>query len=417
MGRTAAVYRRLQEQQSRAVENCLARFANSRILVVEDNSVVLTLITRFLNHYGLRQIRPARNGLEALEIAAEWLPDLIITDLYMPVMDGVEFCRSIRAGRALDDVPVLVLTGIENHEERTAVFEAGATDLISKPVYHLELAGRLQVHLERSQLIRRLTEYKERIALELDQARTMQADMLPDRMLVSEVLETYPVDMASHYQPSIGLGGDLWGLRPLCPNRLFVYILDFSGHGVGAAINTFRFQAYYNSLRDIDTPGQVLNQLNSFLSGILPVGQFATMFCAIIDFECGELTYSSAGAPPALLRPEDGEAGFLPLDGTGFPLGITANADYEDKIQGFPPGSSLFLYSDALVETPDPPNSVFTYDSLAGFLNGPHAGKTCADRVASVLGKLSEGNVTTFEDDATIFCLTYLNREFGSDDR
>ncbi|WP_428675153.1 response regulator, partial [Roseibium sp.] len=137
MGRTAAVYRRLQEQQSRAVENCLARFANSRILVVEDNSVVLTLITRFLNHYGLRQIRPARNGLEALEIAAEWLPDLIITDLYMPVMDGVEFCRSIRAGRALDDVPILVLTGIENHEERTAVFEAGATDLISKPVYHL----------------------------------------------------------------------------------------------------------------------------------------------------------------------------------------------------------------------------------------------------------------------------------------
>ncbi|MBO6892659.1 MAG: SpoIIE family protein phosphatase [Roseibium sp.] len=417
MNKAVAACADVQEQQSKLVENRLFEYSTSKVLIAEDSSTVRRQIAQYLTHYGLLQIRFAKHGGEALEVATQWYPDLILTDLHMPVMDGFELCRNLRADPAFDDVPILVLTGTEKHEEHATVFEAGATDLIRKPVYHMELVGRLQVHLERSQLIKRLTEYKEWVALELDYAKTMQVGMLPDRALINEVLETYPVDVASHYQPSIGLGGDLWGIRPLSPNRLFFYILDFSGHGVGAAINTFRFQTFYKGVAGIESPAQLMEKLNGFLKGILPIGQFATMFCAIVDFERNEMTYSSAGAPPTLVRSDETGGVFASLDGSGFPLGLRARGDYQNATVPFLPGSTLFLYSDALVETPEPPHSVFDYSDLAQFLGEFDTPQSCVDRVVGVLSKVTEGGDAAFNDDVTIFCLAHLDTHFRSDQR
>jgi phosphoserine phosphatase RsbU/P len=415
MNRAIAAYSDLQERQSKSVENRLFEYSNSRILIAEDSPTVRFQVARYLTLYGLMQIKFANNGQEALDVAIAWQPDLILTDLHMPVMDGFELCSQLRANSRFKDTPILVLTGAEKQEERTAVFEAGATDLIRKPVYHMELVGRLQVHLERSQLIRRLTEYKERVALELDLAKTMQVGMLPDQALINKVLETYPVDMASHYQPSIGLGGDLWGIKPLDSDRLFVYVLDFSGHGVGAAINTFRFQTFYKGIHKIVGPAELMEKLNFFLKGILPVGQFATMFCAILDFAKEEMTFSSAGAPPALVKTDKTSGRFLSLDGTGFPLGLCSRGGYENSTLKFPKGSSLFLYSDALVETPDPPNSIFDYAGLADFLNGSDDPHSCVNRVVGVLNKITEGSDDALSDDVTVFCLTHLSKQIGSD--
>jgi sigma-B regulation protein RsbU (phosphoserine phosphatase) len=414
MARAAGIYRKLQEQQSRAVENHLADYANSRILVVEDSSVVLALISRFLTHYGLRQIRSAENGQAALQIMMEWQPDLILTDLHMPVMDGFELCRRIRSDGSLSDIPILVLTGLEKLEERIKVFEAGATDLIGKPVYHLELAGRLHVHLERSHLIKRLKEYKERVADEIDLARSMQVDLLPGEDLIRSVIDSMPVELASHYEASIGLGGDLWGLRKLGPDQLFVYLLDFSGHGVGSALNTFRFQGFFNSCDAIDVPSMFLAELNGFLHEILPVGQFATMFCATIDFKSRRMTFSSAGAPPALLKTGGGNGGFVTLDGTGFPLGLRCNSDYTDQSLDFMEGSRLFLYSDALIETPDPPDSIFDYDGLAGFLSALPEETSCKTYIDAVLARLTCGEAKAFSDDVTIVCVEFSNDFTGS---
>lgn len=415
MNTAIAAYNDAQEQQSKSVEIQLLQYSNSRILIAEDSPTVRSQIARYLMLYGLMQIKFAVNGQEALETAKSWRPDLVLTDLHMPVMDGAEFCRQMRANSDLRDIPILVLTGAEKQEERAAVFEAGATDLIRKPVYHIELVGRLQVHLDRSRLIKSLTEYKERVVLELELAKTMQVGMLPDQALISEVLETYPVDMASHYQPSIGLGGDLWGMKPIDPDRLFVYVLDFSGHGVGAAINTFRFQTFYRSLHKIVGPAELMEKLNFFLKGVLPVGQFATMFCAVLDFKKGEMTFSSAGAPPALVKTDKTSGRFLSLDGTGFPLGLCSQAGYRNSTLKFPVGSSLFLYSDALVETPEPPNSIFDYAGLANFLNGSDDPHTCVKRVVGVLNKITEDNDDVLSDDVTVFCLTHLNRQIGSE--
>ncbi len=84
---------------------------------------------------------------------------------------------------------------------------------------------------------------------------------------------------------------------------VLIYVADFSGHGVAAALNTARFHSFLHLLcQRTDRPAALLKRLNRKLNEVLPVGQFATMFCATIDFKAEILEYSSAGAPPQIFR-------------------------------------------------------------------------------------------------------------------
>lgn len=387
-----------------------------RILIVDDSQLMLSIITKYLNMYGYEDLRQAKDGAEALRIAECFRPDLILTDIQMPVMDGYELCQRVRNHPLLEDIPLLVLTGVDKAEDRTAVFSAGATDLLTKPVDRMELIGRLRVHLERRRLIKRLSEFKARMAQELEMARSMQEALLPADQVLSDLEATYPVSFRTHYEASDGLGGDLWDVHKLDDHRLMLYLIDFSGHGVGAALNTFRFQSYFSNVKlDTKAPAEILQETNTFLKLNLQTGQFATMYCAEIDFSANSLVFASASAPPALLKVAGTRDGYRPLPASGYPLGVLANARFESIRVPFPPGSSLMLYSDALIETPDPPESVFTADSLSAFLNSAH-GLDASDPVRLVLDKLRQLHPDNPDDDLTLVSIDHLDKPHSGGD-
>jgi sigma-B regulation protein RsbU (phosphoserine phosphatase) len=148
-----------------------------------------------------------------------------------------------------------------------------------------------------------------------------------------------------------------------------IYVADFTGHGVSAALNTARFHSFVHmKLRSTDHPAWLLHELNNRLHAVLPTGQFATMFCAIIDFYMQTIEYASAGAPPQLYC-KSSEATYEVIYQPSLPLGILANVAYESQTVAFRPGGSLVLYTDGLVETPKPPRSLFTTESLKELLN------------------------------------------------
>ena len=113
----------------------------ARILLAEDQRSVRTFIARALRRHGF-EVFEAADGLEAVECAKTSMPDLAIVDLRMPRMDGFEVVRTFKQahGTAL---PVLVLSGMDEPEERVRAFEAGADDFIPKPVYMQELLKRV----------------------------------------------------------------------------------------------------------------------------------------------------------------------------------------------------------------------------------------------------------------------------------
>ena len=195
-----------------------------------------------------------------------------------------------------------------------------------------------------------LEAYGERVARELDMARETQTVLLPDRQTVQEIYELHGLHVDSRFQPSSELGGDFWGLRSLDATRVAVLAVDFSGHGINAALNTFRLHALLDSDREhADDPAAFLQHLNRRIAPLLPAGQYATMFYGVIDSTSNIMTYAGAATPsPLVFLAERDEP--LIGSGVGFPVGMFDESTYENLQLPFPPGASLLLYSDAVTE-------------------------------------------------------------------
>jgi DNA-binding response OmpR family regulator len=124
--------------------------ATHRVLVVDDDIEVAKSIEASLRkHY---QVYVVYSGIEAIKEARRHRPDLIVLDVVMPGMDGLETCRELRVDPALADVPILFLTALGRPEDRVAGFRAGADDYLTKPFNLEELQLRITAILRRASL-------------------------------------------------------------------------------------------------------------------------------------------------------------------------------------------------------------------------------------------------------------------------
>jgi two-component system, OmpR family, response regulator MprA len=119
--------------------------ATGRVLVVEDDAEIADVLRRFLRQEG-HEVRTAVDGEEALPAASEFVPDLVILDLGLPGLDGVEVCRQLRAG---GDVPILILTARTELDDRVEGLDSGADDYLMKPFERQELLARIRALLRR----------------------------------------------------------------------------------------------------------------------------------------------------------------------------------------------------------------------------------------------------------------------------
>ena len=121
---------------------------NHRILLVDDEIDILEFVRYNLVREGY-EVYTAQNGAEALETAARCCPHLILLDMMMPVMDGVETCRAIRRDPALRDTMVVFLSALGEEEQQLAGFDVGADDYLTKPIRMKLLISRIQAILKR----------------------------------------------------------------------------------------------------------------------------------------------------------------------------------------------------------------------------------------------------------------------------
>ncbi len=119
--------------------------AGKRVLVVDDDVKTVEVVSLYLKHDGYRVI-PAYDGNEALRLARESHPDLIVLDIMLPGPDGLEICRALRAE---SDVPIIMLTARTEEEDKLKGLDLGADDYIVKPFSTRELAARIRAVLRR----------------------------------------------------------------------------------------------------------------------------------------------------------------------------------------------------------------------------------------------------------------------------
>jgi two-component system alkaline phosphatase synthesis response regulator PhoP len=119
--------------------------AGKRVLVVDDDAKTVELVKLYLKRDGYR-VLTAYDGIEALRLAREGHPDLIVLDLMLPGIDGLEICRTLRTE---SDVPVIMLTAKTTDQDKLVGLDLGADDYVTKPFSPRELAARVRAVLRR----------------------------------------------------------------------------------------------------------------------------------------------------------------------------------------------------------------------------------------------------------------------------
>ncbi|MGJ4891880.1 PP2C family protein-serine/threonine phosphatase [Bradyrhizobium sp. HKCCYLR20261] len=379
--------------------------ANARILIADDDPLCRRLVAGVLRAQKFTNIEFAEGGLSAMEQVHSFRPDLMLLDMQMPDISGLDVCRRLRAKPEFADVPILVQTATVDRKKMGELFSAGASDFLSKPLNPSELIARVVVHLERWNSLRELRDYRERISRELEAAHRMQVELLPDPVTLQWAARTADLRMATYNRSSSELGGDLWGILPISNGAFGIFLADFTGHGVNAALNTFRLHALIHEYKALhDDPGALLSMLNERLVRLLRTGQFATFMYVVVNHRANVLKCASAGAPPAILvQGIDGRARLC--DTSGFPLGVERGVQYRTSRRKFSPGSLLLLFSDGLSEFPNAKGERIGDDGLVKALNacGPAlAPQEVIDRLCSAAGI---GEASPLPDDTTIVCL------------
>ncbi len=133
----------LIHNQGQVSENTISE---STILVVDDSVTNIDVLSGFLTNAQYNVIR-ALNGTSALDLAIQQLPDLILLDIMMPVMDGFETCVKLKKNAITQDIPVIFMTAITDTAHKLRGFESGAVDYITKPFEYREVLMRIQTHL------------------------------------------------------------------------------------------------------------------------------------------------------------------------------------------------------------------------------------------------------------------------------
>jgi sigma-B regulation protein RsbU (phosphoserine phosphatase) len=337
--------------------------------------------------------------------------DVILLDLSLPDSSGISTVSRMQA--AAPRTPIVIMTGMDDPRFASFALEAGAQDYLIKSDDPEKTVGRairyaitrMAGQIERQELLERIAEQQRRLVEEVTSARAMQFDLLPRPERVDARLAELGLEVESFFEPSSGIGGDLWGCLDCGDGRMSFYNFDFTGHGIGAALNVFRLHALISDHWDPKLkPGFMLELLGLALRGLLGRGQFATMFLCTVDCAKGELEWASAGAPaPLIIR----DGGFRFLDAHGVPLGLSRQPDYSDNVEPFPPGTSLFLYSDAITDSPAVNGEMFGEAGLV-HLVGELLAEQGDVRVDSLLDGLFERLKTPIDDDLTAVCIRRL---------
>lgn len=324
------------------------------ILIIDDDPAILKNLQRFLHKEGYR-VATAEDALTGLK-KAELEPAVIICDWVLPGgIAGIDICHRIKQDPQLSTTAFLMMTGQLDSSMRIEAIEAGADDLLFKPVNMTELIARVRSGMRLHQLTQDLKAQTRRLEAELSEAANYIASLLPADTVGDA--ESAGISITSHFISSQELGGDCFDHYWIDPDYLVMYLLDVSGHGLGAALlstsvlNVLRSQ----SLPSVNfyRPESVLKGLNETFQMDSQNDKYFTIWYGVYNRITRELSYGSAGHPPAiLLNPATNThpTALTHLRTSGLPIGMMAEATYQWKRCTVPDNSRLYIFSDGIYE-------------------------------------------------------------------
>ena len=311
------------------------------ILIVDDNE-----INRVICSINLEEMRVplhyAENGQQGLELALETIPDLILLDIMMPVMDGFEMLRRLKREQALSEIPVLMLSAKSETDSIVKALELGANDYLKKPFEAEEMVARVKTLLRSRYLEKQIQE-------DLVTGAAMQRKFLTDAGAATHLLAAAGLQSVIYNKPYGSISGDFYYTYPLPQNGTGIFLGDSCGHGLPAALISMRVIGFLQQIaKENPGPSDILSRLNNDLYGLLPAEKFVAGSC--LAFSGNSCTISSAAQPyPVLLTNKGLEE--IQLDGP--PLGMRPDSVYRESSIEMNHGDKLIIFTDGVIEATD----------------------------------------------------------------
>lgn len=328
------------------------------ILIVDDEEINRELLSRHLGRQGYT-IFTAQTGAAAFEILDTHFCDLIILDIMMPEMNGYKVLELLKTNQAYAHIPVIIISALGDMTSVTHCIELGAEDYLPKSFDPILLKARVSASIEKKRLrdkekayMNALLESQAMLNKELAEAGEYVRSLLPERL--NGAIQSNHI-----FIPSQKLGGDCFGYHDLDEDHLAIYLLDVSGHGVGAALLSVSVQNVLRSgsliKADFHSPSEVLNALNGTFRMESQNQMYFSIWYGVYNRKTRELQFAGAGAPPAVLvnyhDPESRDrACIAELSTENMIIGVDDDHEYVSSTCRVPEKSALYLFSDGSYE-------------------------------------------------------------------
>lgn len=364
----------------------------AKALVADDERSNRILIGAILKQAGYEVIH-AENGSEAVELFMSKSPDIILMDVMMPVMNGYEAVREIKAIPSDKFTPVIFLTGVSGEDDLAKCIDVGGDDFLSKPISTTLLKAKIQSMERFSQLHSKVN---------MLYARSQQDQHMAEEVFAGAVVSD---NVALHsintiLKPAELFSGDVLLTAYSPSGDLNVLMGDFTGHGLAAALGAMPASETFRAMTGKGySTQQILSAINSKLLNLLPTGMFmATQFVTIYN-TLDHVSVCNCGMPDILFLDEHNSEIKQRISSNGLPLGITQDIDFHDFIEviNIKPGDKIVMVSDGLTEAVNEKKQQFGNHRFEDAILGSVAGDSVIDTVSNFLQQHC-GNASQADD-------------------
>lgn len=320
----------------------------AKVLVVDDVLVNRKLICTIVKNLASNiEIYEAGNGRDALNLMEKFEFGLVILDVMMPKLNGIEVLEIMKKERELLNTSVIICSAVNDITSVQKALDLGALDYFTKPLnteqikvtLPLKIKNAISFYEQKKQLI----QYNEMFKTQMQLAEEIQ------RATIIDFLESPSVKMDSRYIPCNEIGGDMFAIKQV-NNRNWFIISDITGHGVAAAMMSTMIKVVFNySVVSSSKPSEVLTALNNTLFEIFQKVE-PPLITAFIGFLEGDtLYYANAGHPyPIFFENKNKKAYYL--EQPSFALGFMENSLFENITFKMDKNDFLMLYTDGLYD-------------------------------------------------------------------
>lgn len=342
------------------------------ILIVDDEPYNIDTIEQELEELGFT-ICTAENGKTALELVKETPPDVILLDIMMPIMDGFEVLRRLKADPDLEHIPVIVISAAADSHNTIRGIEMGAEDYLAKPFDPILLKARIHSCLERKHYRDLEKQYLEALRSEMQIARQIQQCFLP-----TNTPSIAGWQFGTWFRSAKEVAGDFYDLFPAADGGMICMVGDVCGKGIGAALFMTLFRSLLRvrcSEMDPDPKKLLLGAIeftNQYISTVHEAdNMFATVFLAHIPSSGDLLTYINGGNEAALVY--DPVSGHISeCKPTGPAVGIFPEAHFETHAIHITPACSIAIFTDGIPDALDQHGNPFGTDRIKKALCSIH---------------------------------------------